>query len=159
MPFKKGHVPWHKGRKGLYHISEETKRKLSELRKELKILFLGSTTPQKQGGNCPNCARVNTIQNCLWQERVNTIQNCQKRSRASTPPKKQGENCLKRARIPPKRREEKYRKRSKANPTQRLGSRANHVPKKYGEKYLNRRGVDSSQKDINKNCQLRTSTP
>jgi len=33
MPFKKGHGPWHKGRKGLYHTSEETKRKLSELRK------------------------------------------------------------------------------------------------------------------------------
>ena len=41
MPFKKGHGPWHKGRKGLYHTSEETKRKLSELRKGAKNPFFG----------------------------------------------------------------------------------------------------------------------
>ena len=29
MPFKKGQIPWNKGRQGLYKTSEETKKKLS----------------------------------------------------------------------------------------------------------------------------------
>jgi len=44
--FKKGHIPWNKGKKGLQKHSEETKKKLSQIRK-------GKPKPWQKGKKLP----------------------------------------------------------------------------------------------------------
>ena len=75
MKFKKGYIPWNKGKIGLYNCSEETKRKLSlinkgkakpKVSKTMKRLFKeGKLKPWNKGLTKENDERINIMSNKL----------------------------------------------------------------------------------------------